>query len=246
MGQTLDNETLQRLVSAAVSAVLAELKAESSPVSRRVVPVLVSPTIVGLDFAAAALHSVATLPLTFEWWVAGPDVSRVEQLVPQGKVRSIADAPLASTLAEQAYAVVAATLDRSTAMRVSLTMPETFGSELLLGALNLGKPVVVATDGLGLEQPLASPQLRAALAEPIGRLEAFGAECVASQDLGKRLKAVLSGPDGLHPRPNRPLVTASDVEAAGDELVVPPEAVVTPLAVDRARELGVALRRPPN
>ena len=45
---------------------------------------------------------------------------------------------------------------------------------------------------------------------------------------------------------NRPLITAEQVEAAGGELLLPADAILTPLAADRARELGVRLRRLPG
>ncbi|NUP99808.1 MAG: hypothetical protein HUU35_08130, partial [Armatimonadetes bacterium] len=60
------------------------------------------------------------------------------------------------------------------------------------------------------------------------------------------LAAALASPGGFNAATNRPLITAEEIESADGELTLPPGAIVTPLALDRARELGVTLRRVPH
>jgi hypothetical protein len=247
----IDESALERMVAAAVHAALAQIAPESRSwaARERLVRVLVCDSAVGLDFATAALNAFAHPKLELEYLVveglsAGLTVDRVAQLAPRARVRSTREAGCPLLAARGAEAVVAATLDRPTALRVALTMPEHFGAKLLCEALCLGKPVVVATDGLGLDPPGATPQLRHALAEPVGRLEVFGATCVGAAELGAALANAVSAPRAETPR--RPLITAQEVEAADGELLLAPDALVTPLALDRARELGVQLHRLPH
>ena len=57
---------------------------------------------------------------------------------------------------------------------------------------------------------------------------------------------VLAPPAGFNAAQNRPLICVEDVEGADGELTLPPHAIITPLALERARELGVVLRRIPH
>lgn len=246
MSHNVDTATIERLVAAAVAAVLAEMRVRPAAPNGRRVAVFVAETSAGLDFAVASLGTLADLGLNLEWLASGRGVGSVNRRLGTESCRDIAEAGCPLALAREVDAVVAATLDRSTAVRVAMTMPETFGSKLLLEALSLGKPVVAATDALGLDRPEATPQLRHALAEPLGRLEVFGASCVEAVDLGTTLRTLLSSTGGVNAHDNRPLVTALEVEAADGELLLEPDAIVTPLALDRARELGVKLRRLPS
>jgi hypothetical protein len=246
----LDNATLERLITAAVSAVLAELRAADLQRPGRRLAVLVCNAAEGLEFAAASLGAVAQLGYELDWLVAaGPagrvSAQRVRELVPEARVREAAEAGCPLETARRVEGVVAATLDRPTAVKVALTAPDTFASRLLFEALRLGKPVALATDALGLEAPEATPQMRQALAEPLGRLEVFGAACGPAVELGAALRPLLA-PGAAPAFDQRPLVTAAEVEAADGELLLPSEALVTPLALDRARELGVKLRRRPH
>lgn len=245
MSHNFDSATIERLVAAAVAAVLAEMQPRPAAADGRRVAVLVSETTAGLDFAVASLGTLADFPVRLEWLASGRGVASVNRRLGAELCRDTADAGCPLKLASEVEAVVVATLDRPTAVRVAMTTPETFGSKLLLEALCLGTPVVVATDALGLDRPEATPQLRHALAEPVGRLEVFGASCVEAVDLGATLRTLLSGPGGVNAHENRPLITAIEVEAADGELLLSPDAIVTPLALDRARELGVKLRRLP-
>lgn len=247
----MSDQDLERLVAATVRAVLEQLRAEAPAAPKGpLVRVLVSDTDRGLDRAVASLKA-AQLACRFEYVLTSGTTAQVTT----GYLRQMTGVPAVAdesqvgcprAWARGADVVVAATLDRPSALHVALTWPETFASKALFEALRRGRPTVIATDGFAWEAPEATPQLRAALAEPIGRLEVFGATCVAATELGRAVDLALQGPPGFNAARNRPLITAEDVEAAGGDLTLPADAVITPLALDRARELGVALHRVPH
>lgn len=240
---------IERLVQAAVRAVLAELEPAGPPEGPRV-RVLLGNTPKGLDYALAALREVGKEGPRFEYAVttgerAQAHLGHLRELPGTAAAKTVEEWGCPREFARGADAVVAATLDRPTAVRVALTMAETFADRFLLEALASGKPVVVVTDGFEIEAPAATPQLRHALAEPAARLETFGARCVPSTELAVALREALAGGGLTAPSTHR-VVTVEDVEAADGALVLPPGAIVTPLAAERARELGVALRRVPG
>ncbi|NUQ38198.1 MAG: hypothetical protein HUU23_10430, partial [Caldilineales bacterium] len=194
----MSEQDLQNLVAAAVRAVLEQLgqQTEAPAAKGPVVRVLIADTERGLDFALASLK-------------AGPARVRLEYVLTSGrqsqvttafvreqggasKVLTEAEAGCPLALARGADAVVAASLDRPSAMRVALTMPETFASKFLFEALRRGRPTIIATDGWAWEAPEATPQMRQALAEPVGRLEVFGAVCSPASELGGALAAALA------------------------------------------------------
>lgn len=252
MSQTLDADALEQLVTAVVQAVMAQLapRVEPPPDRVRTIPVLVCDTRAGIDFAVAALNAFRHPHYRLDYLLldsGDPRLARerLAAMAPHATCRPVAEAGCPLRLARACPVVVAATLDRVTAVRTAQTLPDGFGAKLLLEALCLGKPVVLATDGLGIDRPEAAPLLRQALYEPLGALEGFGATCVAATDLGQALELALAAPAGAPPV-QRALLTAADVEAADGELLVEPGALITPLALDRARELGVKLHRLPG
>ncbi|MBI2302587.1 MAG: hypothetical protein HYU66_27085 [Armatimonadetes bacterium] len=248
----MNEHDLQRLVQAAVKAVLAELGgAAEAPAAGPLVRVLFGDSSQGRDYAVAALRRLGGEGLRLEHVVttggrsqANPGFLRELPGTLAAQTDEEAGCPLA--FARGADLVVAATLDRPTAVRLAHTAAERFADRFLLEALSLGKPVVLATDGFELEAPAATPQLRAALAEPRARLETYGAVCVAAVDLREAVRQVLDGQVRPGGAVGRELITVVEVEAAEGTLVLAPDAIVTPLALDRARELGVTLRRVPR
>ncbi|MCC7495131.1 MAG: hypothetical protein IT204_22475 [Fimbriimonadaceae bacterium] len=244
----MTEQELAQLVEATVQAVLAQLQPPAPRGPR--VRVLVSDTDHGLDLVLAGLKPLASR-WRLEYVLTSGETAQVTPAYVRERggaatVQTEVDAGCPRAFAKGADLVLAATLDRATALRVALTMPERWGERFLFDALRRGKPVVLATDGLFLEAPDATPQLRAALAEPVARLEVFGATVLPAAQLAAAAETALAGPPGYNAASNRALVTAAEVEAAGDELVLPAGALVTPLALDRARELGVILRRLPH
>lgn len=226
----------------------------------RCIRLLVGNTDRGLEAAVAAVQALK-LPgpePSFEVAVAADDASLVERvrlLAPSWSVHAAGELGCPFAWMRSAEAGVALTLDRVAAVRASVTVPEQFVEKALLSLLHRGRPCILATDGLNLDAPKATDAFRQALREPVDRLTSFGARCVAAGEVGHALAEALGaspipppagGAVGAAARGPRPLISAADVESAQGELVLPPGALVTPLAWDRARELGVKLRRLPQ
>lgn len=134
------------------------------------------------------------------------------------------------------------------------------GNGVILEALAAGKPVY-AVEG-GFTELLARWRARGtaagrALAERLERWQKewsqLGVTWLPEGQWLPLLRQVWSGEvptakvQGGGTGRGRPLITAADVEAvpAGGELILPPQAIVTPLAWDVARQRGVRLRFAP-
>lgn len=244
----MNESDLQRLVAAAVRAVLAELSAAPASPAGPLVRVLLADTTRGADFALAAVKTLAAHGVRLEYVVTSGETSQLSPAYLRelpGTVAAVtaAEAGCPRAFARGADAVVAAALDRPSAVKLALTMAEGFADKFLLEALRLAKPVVIATDGFLFSAPDATPQLRQVLAEPAARLETFGAVLAPAAELLPALELGLAPLLRPAPASRRRVVTVDDVEAATGALVLPRDAVVTPLAVERAAELGVDLRR---
>ena len=249
----MTQDELAKLVQAAVQAVLAQLGEASAPAPAQqgpLVRLVIGESDAGLDFAFASLKTLDPRPRCQAVLSTGRDrqvtlgYAREALGVPDARPESEAGCPL--RFARGADLAVVIGLDRPALVRCARTAPERYADRFLFEALCLGKPVVLATDGLDPALPDAAPRLRQAMAEPLGLVEAYGATLSPAGELARVVEAALAGPAGFNSATNRPLITAEDVEAADGELALPPAAIVTPLALERARELGVVLRRLPH
>lgn len=248
----MNQDELAKLVQAAVRAVLEQLgERPPQPVPQGpTVRLVVGESDAGLDFAFAALRQADRRYRLQAVLSTGRDrqitlgYAREALNVPDARPESDAGCPL--RFARGADVAVVVGLDRPALVRCAMTAPERYADRFLFEALCLGKPAVLASDGLAPALPDASPRLRQAMAEPLGLIEAFGATVTAASAVAAAVDEALAGPPGFNAAVNRPLITAEDVEAAEGELVLAPGAIVTPLALERARELGVVLRRVPH
>jgi hypothetical protein len=149
--------------------------------------------------------------------------------------------------------VLVAHLSRTTLARTALGLSDSPAAGLVLNALWAGKPVVVAKDGvdpdLAARDPSGAPDAPRALVrlyeEYLDRLEACGCRVVPAARIADTVLALLTGREPSRERPlqSRRVVTEEDVRRAarrGEPLDVT-RAIVTPLARDAARELGVDL-----
>jgi hypothetical protein len=160
----------------------------------------------------------------------------------------------------EARAVLCPMLSVNTLSRLSLLLADGLVPNLLLHGLFMGKPVVLARDGvdpadagrrtLGIDQ--GTPALRQALAERLRTVSAYGGRVTDARGLRAATTAALSGPvTAPAGAPARalaagPVVTAADVRRArgsGEALDLSPTSLVTPLARDLALQLGVPLTR---
>lgn len=248
----MNQDELERLVQAAVRAVLEQLndRPATPPAKGPTVRLVIGESDAGLDFAFASLkqaerrYRLQVVLATGQERQVTLGYVREALNVPDARPESEAGCPL--RFAQGADVALVVGLDRPALVRSAMTAPERYADRFLFEALCLGKPVVLAQDGLDRALPDASPRLRQAMAEPLGLLEAFGATVTAASDVAAAIDEALAGPARFNAAVNRPLITAEDVEAADGELVLAPGAIVTPLALERARELGVVLRRVPH
>jgi len=150
-------------------------------------------------------------------------------------------------------ALVVATWNRVEAVKVALTCTDTWASQLIFQALLEGTPVVAVRQGVDprLEREAdraagrqAPPALRQVLDDYWQTLASFGVQWVEARALAEATVRLFQadGSVGSTKRP-RDLVTAQEVEEAEGDLVVSAQAIITPLALDRARERGVTIRR---
>lgn len=168
-----------------------------------------------------------------------------------------------------AHAVVVPLLSLNTVSKLSLLIADSLVNKILLHALLMGKPVIMARDGadpdgkgreeLGFHKGNAA--LREAMRERLKAIESYGcvltsterlAETVSSIVLGRRLPersgnspSSVRQPVSLAGR----VATAADVLHAhrlGVDLELGPGGRITPLARDLARQLGVMLAADEN
>lgn len=148
----------------------------------------------------------------------------------------------------EARAVVCPMLSANTLSKLALLIADGLVGNLLLQGLFLGKPVVLARDGvcagrhvLGFDR--AAPALRQALDERLRAVAGYGCHLTDARALRATLNAALDGGTAAGPAAG-PLVTAADVRRAhraGVAVSLSPSALVTPLARDLALQLGVRL-----
>jgi hypothetical protein len=164
----------------------------------------------------------------------------------------------------ESQAVVCPILSMNTLSKVSLLTADTVVSNLLLHGLFMGKPVVLARDGvdlagagrkaLGIDR--GTPALRQAVDDRLRTAADFGCHISDVSRLRGTVNAVLAGPTPrsvtrmerrAHHTGDKTVVTAADVRrahrAGSDALHLPPASLVTPLARDLAMQLGVHLSR---
>ncbi len=162
----------------------------------------------------------------------------------------------------ESRAVVCPMLSVNTLSKVSLLTADALVPNLLLHGLFTGKPVVLARDGvdlddggrraLGIDQ--ATPALRQALDDRLRTVAGYGCRITDVRSLRETVNSVLASgstraPAGALPAgalPAGPLVSVADVRRAhraGETLSLSPTSIVTPLARDLAMQLGVRLTR---
>ena len=158
----------------------------------------------------------------------------------------------------ESRAVVCPMLSVNTLSKVSLLTADALVPNLLLHGLFMGKPVVLARDGvdlsdegrrgLGIDQ--ATPALRQALDDRLRTVAGYGCRITDVRGLHATVNSVLvsgSARASAGALPAGPLVTAADVRrahrAAGEALSLSPGSLVTPLARDLAMQLGVRMTR---
>lgn len=166
----------------------------------------------------------------------------------------------------EARAVVVPLLSVNTVSKISMLIADNTATNLIVHALFMGKPVIVARNGadpnekarqvLGFDR--GKDTLKKALTDRLRVLESFGCVLTDASELRKALIWNLEGngtefrsdayPSGGVVQPegmNRKVVSSTDVLQAyyhGVDIVVSRSSIVTPLAREIARRHGVGLK----
>ena len=203
-----------------------------------------------------ALEALATLAKT--GWNVSAYVSpwaektfgaeTVARLGAVGEILRDGDVADCGAAAEKVDAVMVGTLSRNAAAKVALLAPDSTATELILQGLLKGKAVVAAVDGVEAEMASAPPAMRNIVQGYLRTLTELGVVLVGAGELAEGTAAAL----GFHAARRggkgwRVILTSDEVEDAlrrGEKAItLPADAIVTVAAADRARELGVELRR---
>ncbi len=212
----------------------------------------------GLSTALAQVGGIAKLAhVVAVLTPAAKEIIGAERLTREARVHQIVlpDSRVSPwELIDRSQVLLVAQLTRTTLARIGLGLSDSLASTLVLNALWAGKPVVVAKDGvdpdLAARDASGAPDAPRALArvyeEYLDRLEAFGCHVIPAARLSETVISLLTGREPTRERPlqSRRVITEEDVQRAarrGESLDVS-RAIVTPLARDAARELGVELR----
>lgn len=168
-----------------------------------------------------------------------------------------ASCPYPGKLLRAADVVVVPVLTQNSAAKLAHTLADTMVTTLVLQALMLGKPVIIATNAadprdswrIGAGMGRSPVGLARALQDNLKKIEGLG---VAMVDVGflaaecrRHIKLETRESSTEKTGAARVLIDAGAVKAVlangGKRLAVPTGALVTPLAKDVARELGVEL-----
>lgn len=178
-------------------------------------------------------------------------------------ISSIEPAKWLSALGK-AHAVVCPLLSVNTMSKISLLIADNLVTNLILHGLFMGKPVIVARDGVDIngEDRKAlgigngTPALRKALVNRLETMREYGCCITDVQKLRATVNAILTNEGTSTPKqPNRKsfsvplrlgssgrLITAADVRSAhrtGASLSISSASLISPLARDLATQLGV-------
>lgn len=168
-----------------------------------------------------------------------------------------ASCPYPGKLLRAADVVVVPVLTQNSAAKLAHTLADTMVTTLVLQALMLGKPVIIASNAadprdswrIGAGMGRSPVGLSRALQDNLKKIEGLGAAMIDVGSLAaecrKYAKQETYESSTEKSGGGRGLIDAGTVRAAlangGKRLEVPAGALVTPLAKDVARELGVEL-----
>jgi hypothetical protein len=175
------------------------------------------------------------------------------------RVRLAAEVEHPYSLVQKYDLVIVAILTKFTAAKTVLLLTDTFPAAAIIDALWLGKPVIAASDSAELEG--APAPLEAAARGNLDRLAGLGVKLVRARNLADAAFQCLSVGQPAQPgwrktvttketpyggrvtSGSRRLITALEIREAltGSGRIPAKDALVTPLARELARDLGVEL-----
>jgi len=259
---------LEQLVTAVVRAVVRALGQEETakgnpppPACGRLVA-LITGGLVGAEEAFAALERLLRRGYQLDVVLSksavaihSPDALRAR--LPGVRLHLAVEMQSPHQLLSSCDLVVVPIMTRHTAARTALLLSDTLPVSLILDALLRGKPVVAARDAADLSLPGWRGQargnvpsgLRTAMEEVLQRLASMGVELVEARQLYEAVERRLAAPAATEARVpdgssrlSRQVITAEAVRMAAmreDRTLDVRGAIVTPLARDLARQLGV-------
>lgn len=266
---TVNGEQIQRLIAEVIARVAARLGADG----RRggVIAVLSGATVgFGEAIRQVRLLSLGGYRVGLAFSRAAQDLygeTFVSQLAGFPHLEKVDGGKWLASL-QAARAVVVPLLSVNTLSKVALLTPDNLAANLIVHALFMGKPVIVAQNGanpsdpgrekLGFDQGDAA--LGRALWERLKTLQDYGCMLVDIGQLKDAVDSVLDGSpatalqgdvpgrgplrQAFSPAPK--VITAAEVTHArrsGADLYIAGDALLTPLARELAARLGVVLRR---
>lgn len=265
----MNDEQVQRLVAAVIARVAGRLGADGS---RGVVMAVLTGATVGFG---EAIRQVRQLILS-GYRVAPAFSQAAQHLYAETFLGQLAGFPHlepvdpAKWLAalREARAVAVPLLSVNTLSKLALLTPDNLAANLIVHALFMGKPVIVAQNGADPADPGreklgfhdGNAALRQALRERLKTIRDYGCTLVDISQLKDAVHSLLNGPPaapsqgdspdrGLRRQafsPAQKVITAAEVTHAyrsGLDLHMAGDALLTPLARELAARLGVALRR---
>lgn len=165
-----------------------------------------------------------------------------------------AHSPYPKELLQQADLVLVPVLTQNTAAKLAATITDTMASYLLLSALLQNKPVLAAIDAAdpgnrsNVQMSKLAPALREALETNLVKIGTYGVQLTNVAKLASEAKKLLIKPceGDLPTNPGKKKVL--DAEAIrnavlnGEKIItVPADTIVTPLALDLARDYKIEI-----
>lgn len=148
-----------------------------------------------------------------------------------------------------AQAVIAPVITQNTAVKFALGIQDDFIPMILWRSLWLDKPVFMDMEGLltHIGQTSKNPFLQKMMREYVDKLEKMGVKLVKNGSyINEIIKSFFGGKEvsnGESQRTEKMVLTEKDVlsNTKTKEIIVPTKAIVTPLAYETAKELGIKI-----
>ncbi len=267
----MDRGELERLVREVLKRLAPHLGADGS---RGSLIVVLTGATVGLDAAIAEIQGlifkgfhVRLVCSEMAEHLVGQAVKDGLEGFPQWEI--LPDRSWFKVLAE-ARGVAVPLLSVTALSKLAALIADTQASNLILHALYSGKPLVLARDGASLNPGrvdlgfgAANPALWRAVEDRFKTVASYGAEVVGLEGFADRVAAKIpasrtsttGATTASIPAPRATLATPKRVISGGDvmeasrrgaDLVCPPAALVTPLALETAQRHGVRIVRAPQ
>ncbi|WP_371373662.1 flavoprotein [Sporomusa aerivorans] len=260
----MNNELVEH-ITAEVVRQLARLKLMNQAHSHRLYKALIMFTggTIGLEASLEQLKSIQASNVNFAVVFSEAaerivGVTRVEEMLGAKVLTKPACFSYPGQELQAADIVLIPVLTQNTAAKLAYTLADSLVPSLVLQALMLGKPVVAAVnaadpnDDERRQKGLCkqSPALEAALTENLEKLQLYGIKLTRAENLAPVVQGILF----KEPTPNlwdksqkKKVLDAEAVRnavlAGEKEIIIGESVIITPLALDVARELKAEIKR---